>query len=56
MIQKIILTTIVILVLLFGLRFLRKITTPSNKSNNTDDNKVVDLEKDPETDEYKPKE
>ncbi len=56
MIQKIILTAIVVLVLLFGLRFLRKITTSHIKSNNADDNKVVDLEKDPKTDEYKPKE
>ena len=54
MIQKIFITFFIILLVLFGMRFLKKIT--SNKKRNTEeDPNIVDLEKDPETNEYKPK-
>ena len=55
MIQKFFITAFIILVFLFGIRFIKKLTL-NNQSNKTDKSKVVDLEKDPETNEYKPKE
>jgi len=58
MIQKIFITILVITIALFGVRFLKKITGKKNSNNKKNDNtdNVVDLEKDPETNEYKPKE
>ena len=38
----------------FGMRFLKKITS-FKKTNIEEDPNIVDLEKDPETNEYKPK-
>jgi hypothetical protein len=55
MIQKIIITSFVILILLFGIRFLKKITSLRFDSKKEDID-IVDLEKDPKTNEYKPKE
>ena len=54
MIQKIFFTFFIILLVLFGMRFLKKITS-IKKRNNEEDQNIVDLEKDPETDEYRPK-
>ena len=54
MIQKIFITFFIILLVLFGMRFLKKITSIKKRNNKKDDN-IVDLEKDPETNEYKPK-
>ena len=54
MIQKIFITFFIILLVLFGMRFLKKITSIKKRNNEKDDN-IVDLEKDPETNEYKPK-
>ena len=54
MIQKIFITFFIIMLVLFGMRFLKKITSIKKRSNKKDDN-IVDLEKDPETNEYKPK-
>ena len=54
MIQKIFITFFIILLVLFGMRFLKKITS-IKKRNNKKDHNIVDLEKDPETNEYKPK-
>lgn len=54
MIQKIFITVFIIFIFLFGLRFLKKITFNKSKKNNEEEG-VIDLEKDPKTDEYKPK-
>ena len=58
MIQKILITTFIFFVLIFGIRFLKKIknfNTQTDKAKPNDEN-IVDLEKDPKTNEYKPKE
>tara|TARA_B110000263_G_C15099713_1_gene414745 strand:- start:3 stop:170 length:168 start_codon:yes stop_codon:yes gene_type:complete len=55
MIQKFLITFLVIMIFLFSIRFLKKITS-FNKSKKPNEEDVVDLEKDPETNEYKPKE
>ena len=55
MIQKFLITFLLIMIFLFGIRFLKKITS-LNKSKKSNDENIVDLEKDPETNEYKPKE
>jgi hypothetical protein len=55
MIQKIFITLFVIFIFLFGMRFLQKIISFKSKTNHNNDEKVVDLEKDPETNEYRPK-
>ena len=54
MIQKIFITFFIIMLVLFGMRFLKKIISIKKRNVEKDDN-IVDLEKDPETDEYKPK-
>ena len=54
MIQKIFITFIIIIIILFGMRFLKKISS-IKKRNNEEDQNIVDLEKDPETNEYRPK-
>ena len=58
MIQKIFITILVITIALFGVRFLKKIKRKKNSNNKKNDNtdNIVDLEKDPDTNEYKPKE
>ena len=54
MIQKILITSLLIFIILFGLRFFKKIISlKSFKDKNQPD--IVDLEKDPNTNEYKPK-
>jgi|TARA_B110000438_G_C15532004_1_gene528837 hypothetical protein len=55
MIQKIFITIILIGVFLFFMRILNKITL-KKKQSEINEESIVDLEKDPETDEYKPKE
>jgi len=57
MIQKIFITTSIFLIFLFGIRFLKKISIfNSLKSNkNKKEENIVDLEKDPKTNEYRPK-
>ena len=54
MIQKIFITFFIIFLFLFGIRFLKSITSSKKRKNEKDQN-IVDLEKDPETNEYKPK-
>ena len=54
MIQKIFITFFIFVLFMFGMRFLKKIVSIKKRNNEKDDN-IVDLEKDPETDEYKPK-
>ena len=54
MIQKIFITFVIIMIILFGMRFLKKVTS-IRKRNDEKDQNIVDLEKDPDTDEYKPK-
>jgi len=54
-IQKIFITFFVIIIVLFGIRFLKKITSINKNKDHKDDN-IVDLEKDPKTNEYRPKE
>tara|TARA_B100000686_G_scaffold317928_1_gene367139 strand:- start:2245 stop:2400 length:156 start_codon:yes stop_codon:yes gene_type:complete len=51
--MKILILFLVILLILFMFRFLNKITKKNYLKKN---NKIVDLEKDPKTNEYKPKE
>ena len=57
MIQKILITIFIFFVFVFGIRFIKKIRNFVNHSdkNQTNDEKIVDLEKDPKTNEYKPK-
>jgi len=55
MILKIFITFSIIFIFLFAIRFLKKITSIKTVKNKKDET-IVDLEKDPETDEYKPKE
>jgi len=54
MITKIIITLLVFGIVFYGLRFLKKINL-NNNDNSKKDEKVVDLEKDPKTNQYKPK-
>ena len=54
MIQKIFITIFLIGFFLFFMRILNKITS-KKKSNNIKEESIIDLEKDPETDEYRPK-
>ena len=58
MIQKIFITIFIFFIIIFGIRFLKKIKTFSiqNNKTKTNDENIVDLEKDPNTNEYKPKE
>ena len=57
MIQKILITIFIFFIFIFGIRFLKKIKEFSinKKKTNTNDEDIVDLEKDPKTNEYKPK-
>ena len=57
MIQKIIITIFIFFIFIFGIRFLKKIKTFGTQDAETkkNDEKIVDLEKDPKTNEYKPK-
>ena len=57
MIQKIFITIFIFFILIFGLRFLKKIKSfiYSSKIKSTSDDNIVDLERDPTTNEYKPK-
>ena len=57
MIQKILITLFIVFIFLFSIRFLKKIKSfgfQSNQNKSNDEN-IVDLEKDPKTNEYKPK-
>ena len=57
MIQKIFITVFIIFIILFGIRFLKKISSLNiikSKDNKTKEN-IVDLERDPKTNEYRPK-
>ena len=58
MIQKILITIFIFFIFIFGIRFLKKIKDFSiqNNKTKTNDENIVDLEKDPNTNEYKPKE
>lgn len=57
MIQKIIITILIFFIFIFGIRFLKKIKSFGNNEDKTkkNDENIVDLEKDPKTNEYKPK-
>ena len=58
MIQKILITIFIFFIFIFGIRFLKKIKAFSiqNNKTKTNDENIVDLEKDPNTNEYKQKE
>ena len=58
MIQKILIIIFIFFIFIFGIRFLKKIKDFSiqNNKTKTNDENIVDLEKDPNTNEYKPKE
>jgi hypothetical protein len=58
MIQKILITIFIFFIFILGIRFLKKIKAFSiqNNKTKTNDENIVDLEKDPNTNEYKPKE
>ena len=58
MIQKIFITIFIFLIFIFGIRFLKRIKTFNIKKDDfkKNDENIVDLEKDPKTNEYKPKE
>ena len=58
MIQKILITVFIFFILIFGMRFFKKIRNfiKEGDISKTNDENIVDLEKDPETSEYKPKE
>ena len=57
MISKIFITFFLIAVFLFVIRFLKKITSINNLNpKKKDDENIIDLQKDPKTNEYKPKE
>ena len=54
MIQKIFITFFIIMLVLFGMRLLKN-NTSIKKRNSEKDKNIVDLEKDPKTNEYKSK-
>ena len=57
MISKIFITFFLIAVFLFVIRFFKKISSMNNlNSRKKDDENIIDLQKDPKTNEYKPKE
>ena len=57
MILKIFITFFLIAVFLFVIRFFKKISSMNNlNSRKKDDDDIIDLQKDPKTNEYKPKE
>ena len=55
MFTKIIILSSIIILVLFIFRLFNKISSSKHKNDQTKD-EIVDLEKDPKTDEYKPKE
>ena len=56
MISKIFITFFLITIFLFVIRFFKKITSMNNlNSKKKDDEDIIDLQKDPKTNEYKPK-
>ena len=57
MISKIFITFFLITIFLFVIRFFKKISSMNNlNSRKKDDDDIIDLQKDPKTNEYKPKE
>ena len=58
MIQKVLITIFIFFIFIFGIRFLKKIKSFNSNINTkkTNEENTVDLEKDPKTNEYKPKE
>lgn len=57
MISKIFFTFFLIAIFLFVIRFFKKITLINNLNpKKKDDEDIIDLQKDPKTNEYKPKE
>ena len=57
MIQKIFITIFIFFIFIFGIRFLKKIKNFNDYKRNakTNEENIVDLEKDPKTNEYRPK-
>ena len=57
MIQKLFITSLLIFIFLFFIRFLKKLKSFnfSKSKQKKNDETVIDLEKDPKTNEYKPK-
>ena len=57
MIQKIFITIFIFFIFIYGVRFLKKIININLKDDKikTNEENIVDLEKDPKTNEYKPK-
>ena len=57
MIQKIFITGLIIFIFIFSIRFFKKIVAVNNHKNqkNNKDEDIIDLQKDPQTNEYKPK-
>ena len=55
MFTKIIILSLIIISVLFIFRLFNKISSSNEKNNKTAD-EIIDLEKDPKSDEYKPKE
>ena len=55
MIQKILITIFIFIIVFYGYRILKKINLNTTKNKNNDES-IIDLEKDPKTNEYKPKE
>ena len=55
MIQKFFITILIIAIFLFAIRFLKKFTSNQSQDQKKEED-IVDLEKDPKTNEYKPKE
>ena len=57
MIQKLFITILLIFIFLFSIRFLKKLKSfnLSKSEQKKNDETIIDLEKDPKTNEYKPK-
>ena len=57
MIQKILIIFLIFFILIYGLRLLKKIKSFNVNHNKTDSSEedIIDLEKDPKTNQYKPK-
>ena len=58
MIQKVLITIFIFFIFIFGIKFFKKIKSFNSNINTkkTNEENTVDLEKDPKTNEYKPKE
>ena len=52
--MKFLILFVIVIFVIFAFRFFRKISINQSKNDKKDD--IVDLEKDPKTNEYKPKE